>query len=216
VTIFVTQEVTKIVTLAPPTHKKQHFLGIFHWHGACFERNADEGENRMRRLRGFTLVELMIVVVIIGVLSVLAITGYRYYTYAARNSEAINFLGAVRAAQETYFQGFGRYCGEPVPDVWPDQMPTPDSGKLNWDSPDNPLPPGNAWHDLGIKSPGRVWFQYSLAAGQPGENGGQAIRDDDRPWFWAQANGDFNGDGLQSTFEVTSEKPDVFIVHENE
>ena len=34
----------------------------------------------------------MIVVVIIGVLAVLAITGYRKYTYAARNAEAVQFL----------------------------------------------------------------------------------------------------------------------------
>ena len=32
----------------------------------------------------------------------------------------------------------------------------------------------------------------------------------------ADANGDFNGDGKVSTFEVTSEKPDVFIRNENE
>ena len=73
--------------------------------------------------RGFTLVELMIVVVIIGVLSVLAITGYRKYTYSARNAEAQQFLGAVRAAQQMYFEGFGRYCGDPNPAAWPAEMP---------------------------------------------------------------------------------------------
>lgn len=172
---------------------------------------------RLHRLaRGFTLVELMIVVVIIGVLAVLAITGYRKYTYAARNSEAQQFLGAVRAAQEAYFQAFGRYCGDPNPDSWPAQMPTPESGKLQWDSPDDPLPEDNAWFHLGIRSPGRVWFQYRLAAGSAGQNGGASIRDADQPWFWAQANGDFNADGTRSTFEVTSEKPDIYIESENE
>lgn len=166
--------------------------------------------------RGFTLVELMIVVVIIGVLSVLAITGYRKYTYAARNAEAQQFLGAVRAAQEAYFQAWGRYCGAPQEDVWPDRMPTAETGKLSWDSPDNPLPEDSAWYALGIKSPGRVWFQYEIAAGRPGQNGGQAIRDIRRHWFWAQAHGDFNGDDTRSTFEVTSEKPDVFVSNENE
>ncbi len=167
-------------------------------------------------IRGFTLVELMIVVVIIGVLSVLAITGYRKYTYAARNAEAQQFLGAVRAAQEAYFQAWGRYCGAPQEDVWPDQMPNAETGKLSWDSPDNPLPEDSAWYALGIKSPGRVWFQYELAAGTPGQNGGQAIRDIRRHWFWAQAHGDFNGDNARSTFEVTSEKPDVYIENENQ
>jgi prepilin-type N-terminal cleavage/methylation domain-containing protein len=63
------------------------------------------------RVRGFTLVELMVVVVILGVLAVLALFAYRKYTYAARNSEAVQFLGGVRAAQESYFQSFGQYCG---------------------------------------------------------------------------------------------------------
>ncbi|MCB9543568.1 MAG: prepilin-type N-terminal cleavage/methylation domain-containing protein [bacterium] len=168
------------------------------------------------RTRGFTLVELMIVVVIIGVLAVLAITGYRKYTYAARNAEAQQFLGAVRAAQQMYFEAFGRYCGEVNPDLWPAEMPNGETGKINWDSPDNPLPEDNAWYQLGIRSPGRVWFQYSLAAGEPGENGGRAIRDNRKHWFWAQANGDFNADGTTSTFEVTSEKADVYIENENE
>lgn len=168
------------------------------------------------RTRGFTLVELMIVVVIIGVLAVLAITGYRKYTYSARNAEAQQFLGAVRAAQQMYFEAFGRYCGDANPERWPADMPTGQTGKLNWDSPDNPLPEDNAWYQLGIRSPGRVWFQYSLAAGEPGDNGGRAIRDNRRSWFWAQANGDFNADGTFSTFEVTSEKADVYVENENE
>ena len=54
--------------------------------------------------KGFTLVELMVVVVIIGVLSVLALFAYRKYNFFARNSEAVQFLGAVRSAQESYFQ----------------------------------------------------------------------------------------------------------------
>jgi len=169
------------------------------------------------RLRGgFTLVELMIVVVIIGVLSVLAITGYRKYKYAARNTEAIQFLGAVRAEQQAYYEAYGRYCGSVGPDSWPATIPTIDSGKLVWEGPENLIPEDNAWHALGVKSPGRVWFQYRLAAGRPGQNGGRAIRDNRKVWFWAQANGDFDGNGDKSTFEVTSEKPDVWIHQENE
>lgn len=171
---------------------------------------------RRRHTRGFTLVELMIVVVIIGVLAVLAITGYRKYTYSARNGEAQQFLGAVRAAQQMYFEAYNVYCGDPQPEVWPAQLPSAATGKIAWDSPDAPLPEDNAWYQLGIRSPGRVWFQYRLAAGEPGDGGGRAIRDADRHWFWAQANGDFNGDGTLSTFEVTSEKPDVYIENENE
>jgi type II secretory pathway pseudopilin PulG len=159
----------------------------------------------------------MIVVVIIGVLSVLAITGYRKYTYAARNAEAVQFLGAVRAAQQAYFEAFGRYCGTTQARRWPADMPSIDTGKLMWVEENQQIPAGNPWSSLGIQSPGRVWFQYQMAAGGPKEaDSSGAIRGNNRDWYWAQANGDFNGNGTLSTFEVTSEKPDVYIENENE
>jgi hypothetical protein len=86
---------------------------------------------------------------------------------------------------------------------------------LRWDDPDNPIPDNNAWHDLGIRSPGLVWFQYRLAAGENG-GGGAAIANDEGHWFWAQANGNFDMDDDLSTFEVTSEKAEVYINNENE
>jgi type IV pilus assembly protein PilA len=165
--------------------------------------------------RGFTLIELMIVVSILTVLAALAVVAYRKYTFAARNSEAVQFLGAVRASQQAYFQTWGQFCGSDSADEWPTQIPTGDTGKLRWDDPGNPIPENNAWHDLGIRSPGLVWFQYRIAAGEDG-GGGDAIADDSGPWFWAQANGDFDMDNTLSTFEVTSEKGEVFIENENE
>jgi prepilin-type N-terminal cleavage/methylation domain-containing protein len=166
---------------------------------------------------GFTLVELMIVVVIVGILSVLAITGYRKYIYASRNAEAVQFLGGVRAAQMAYYQANGAFCGVPGDgDRWPRDIPSLDTGKLRWNDPGDPIPAISAWHDLAVESPGSVWFQYRVAAGRAGQPGGGAIQNSQRPWFWAQANGDFDGNGVLSTFEVTSEKPDVWRKNENE
>ena len=160
----------------------------------------------------------MIVVVIIGVLSVLAITGYRKYAYAARNTEAIQFLGACRVAQEGYFQAFGQYVG--TAGAWiAHPAIVPGEEKAVWD--DNAMP--EAWVALGIASPGRVWFQYRIQAGtadqappNPPFMVGQPNYPDDAPWYWLQALGDFNDDGILSTFEATSSKADVFIINENE
>ena len=165
-----------------------------------------------KRLRGFTLLELMIVVVIIGVLSVVAVTSYRRYSYGARNAEAQHFLQAIRLAQMSYYEQYGQYCGSPTPAKWPLVVPTGASGATRW----GPVPNGNPFFQLGLKSPNEVWFQYEVAAGGAGENGGASIKNSDRPWFWAQAHSDFNGNGQLSTFEVTSEKPEVFSESVNE
>lgn len=160
--------------------------------------------------KGMTLIELMIVVVIVSVLSLLAVTGYRKFTFRARSSEAVNFLGSIRAAQEAYFQSFGEYCGTTVPALWPAQIPV---DKVPWG---DPVP--QAWQHLGVKSPGYVQFQYELRAGLPEQDGGASFdQQPERPWFAAAARGDFlrNDGGKTSFFEITSETETVYRENEN-
>ena len=60
-------------------------------------------------MKGFTLIELMIVVAIIGILAAIAIPNFLNYQCKARQSEAKTNLASVATAQESYFAENGAY-----------------------------------------------------------------------------------------------------------
>ncbi|WP_130620392.1 type IV pilin protein [Dyella amyloliquefaciens] len=63
----------------------------------------------MNRLRGFTLIELMVVVAIVAILAAIAIPSYSRYTYRARRAEGQALLMHIANAQERYYAVQHRY-----------------------------------------------------------------------------------------------------------
>lgn len=161
--------------------------------------------------KGMTLIEMMIVVVIITVLTTLALMGYKRLIYQARNAEARNFLGAIRAAQNVYYQLHGQYAGTLEWAEWPRNFPV--ESKVNWDNPDSPT-----WQHLNVRPQGPVWFKYRIKASvRPADAPGEAFRPPPNgPWFQAQARSDFNGDNQFSILEITSATSNIYVERLNE
>ena len=65
----------------------------------------------MRRHKGFTLIELMIVIAIIGVLAAIAIPAYQDYIVRAQAAEALEMLTGTKAPLAEYYADKGRWPG---------------------------------------------------------------------------------------------------------
>ena len=66
----------------------------------------------IRKNKGFTLIELMIVVAIIGILSAIAIPNFMKFQARSKQSEAKSNLKALFTAQRSYFQEKDKYLTE--------------------------------------------------------------------------------------------------------
>ena len=127
----------------------------------------------MKRRRGFTLIEMMIVVAIIALLATIAIPNYISFQLRAKTSEAKSNLGAIRTCEEAYMAEHDVYLtctANPVAD--------PTKLQRDWEV----APTG--WTDIGFEPKGKVFFQYDVVVGTGGDT------------FTATATGDLNGDGL--------------------
>ncbi|MBO7432068.1 MAG: prepilin-type N-terminal cleavage/methylation domain-containing protein [Elusimicrobia bacterium] len=63
----------------------------------------------MKKTKGFTLVELVIVIVIVGILSVVAVPIYRGYTRKAMATEGKALLGTIQTSEKVYFAEYAAF-----------------------------------------------------------------------------------------------------------
>lgn len=174
---------------------------------------------KLRRARGFTLVELMIAVAIVAILASVAGVSLAKYAKKAKADVARQRLAAIHSVLATDDNPIG-YSGSGF-------CPgTIGAGQVAWDQ----TCETNFWQRYQRVEPANTQFQYAVIQGGPAENCTSfagiaetcaqfATNPPGVAWFVAIARGDLDGDGTFSTFIVSSRsltEPNVFAIDELE
>jgi type IV pilus assembly protein PilA len=171
-----------------------------------------------RRLRGFTLTEILIGIVIVGLLASLATVGYRKYMDGARMSEALATIQAIRVSEETVRRETGRYLNASASNTYYPMNTNFGKVRVPWDAPGHS--DYNNWRILEVAVDGPMRFGYKVNAGRPGVPIATPIQLSPVPqlptpptdeWYIVQAKGDPNEDGKPTHLLAASFSSELVI-----
>lgn len=152
----------------------------------------------MGNRRAFTLVELMIVVAIIGVLAALALYGVSRYLKHSKTAEAVANLGSIETGSRQQYQRetpFGGDDNKFVHTFCPSTTLTPATVPLASKIKTVPADWGSlGWTCLKFNVDSPQFYAYKYESNS--STGTDAM-------YTATANGDLDGNGVKSTFELS-------------
>jgi general secretion pathway protein G len=154
------------------------------------KRRSGEGGRRacFRLMRGFSLIEMMVVLVLIGILASLVTVNVRHYMIKGKQEAARAQISAICTALETFYGVYGRYPtndeGLEILARKSDRLPEPLMRQI-------PLDPWN--NPYVYNSPGRSEPYEVISFGADGREGGEGADSDIVSWQ-LQESGDGTAD----------------------
>jgi prepilin-type N-terminal cleavage/methylation domain-containing protein len=177
---------------------------------------------RRARSQGFTLVEVMITVAIVAVLATLAVYGVKNYVLAAKSSEAVEMIQAVKAAQESYKDETFTYLSisADLDTLYPIKREELGNTKMQWGADQGTT--DDKWRQLGVSPNGPVQFGYACVAGGSGDavSGVPSLlnypNNPGAPWYVVKAMGDRDEDGTYAVFIGSSFTDEIYSENDSE
>lgn len=204
------------------------------WMRLGFERAATRFfkrrvTNDARSLRGYTLVELMVVVLLVGIIAAISFNVFRRKVTGSKRIEAMAMIQSIRAAQERYRAMHTVYLDVSQSRQFYPRDPTPagvgnEKTSFYQRSATGSHPDNARWWELKPTDPGPVQFGYLVNAGLPGEAmTDPAVELDDlewpengEPWYVIQAVADADADGNFAFYIAASLTNEVASINDGE
>jgi type II secretory pathway pseudopilin PulG len=170
----------------------------------------------------------MVVVAIVSVLATLGVYGTRRYIASSKTGEAVQMIGAIKAAQETYKDETYTYLDVSesfgASKYYPNN-PKPGQSKTVWGGTDDL---SKRWASLGVNPSGPVLFVYACVAGGAGDTvisptesaditvGNWPSAATGSPWYVVKAKADLDAGGAQTVYVAPSFTTQIFSANEGE